>query len=102
MSFFDSLMLNSILIVLPICFYLIVMLKRKNASFALLIPLACFTAMYLVFRYSLIIEGLKNMFFINIPLIILIVYRKKYSTLLAEAFIIFFTITYFPFHYIFL
>lgn len=102
MSFFDSLMLNSILIVLPICFYLIVMLKRKNTSFDLLIPLACFTAMYLVFRYSIIIEGLKNMFFINIPLIILIVYRKKYSTLLAEAFVIFFYYYLFSFSLYFL
>lgn len=102
MSFFDSLMLNSILIVLPICFYLIVMLKRKNASFDLLIPLACFTAMYLVFRYSLIIEGLKSMFFINVPFIILIVYRKKYSTLLASAFIIFFYYYLFSFSLYFL
>lgn len=90
MSFFDSLILNSILIVLPICFYLIVMLKRKNNSFAILIPLACFTALYLVFRYSLIIDNLKNMFFINVPFIILIVYKKKYSTLLASLFIIIF------------
>ena len=103
MSFFDSLLLNSIFIVLPICFYLLVMLKkRNNNSFNLLIPLACFTAMYLVFRYSIVIEGLKSMFFINVPLIILIVYRKKYSTLLASLFIIFFYYYLFSFSLYFL
>lgn len=91
MSYFDNIILNSILVVLPICFYLIIILKKEKIfGVNTLISLACFTSLYFIIRFNLIIPELKNLLFINIPFIILIIYKKKFSTLFASFFIVLF------------
>lgn len=84
MSFFDTLTLDIILILLPIC--LIIILENynktiKNIKQDYLIDIANFTTVFLLIKYTNIYST-YNILLINIPFIISLLYKRKTASII--------------------
>ena len=98
MSFFDTLILDIILILLPMC--LIIILKNynkniKNINQDYLIDIANFTTVFLLIKYTNI-DSTYNILLINIPFIISLLYKRKTASIILAFLMI---VIYFIFGY---
>ncbi len=91
MSFFDATLINIIFIFLLVSIYLIFVLYNKeikDENKGKLLDIICISMMYPIIKYSFLSKNMGIIFFLNLPLIILYLKRRKVSSFIVSLIII--------------
>lgn len=95
MSFFDSLIVNSVFIVFPLLVSMIYATYKKNNNQELddtIFQITLFTSLYLIMRYGLINKSNYNSLLVDVPLIFAFSQKKKTTPVLISLLLIFYRI----------
>lgn len=105
MSFFDATLINIIFIFLLISIYLIFVLYNKeikDKNKGKLLDIICISMMYPMIKYSFLSKNIGIIFFLNLPLIILYLKKRKLSSFIVSLIIISYYTIYYNFSLYFL
>lgn len=91
MSFFDATLINIIFIFFLVSIYLIFVLYSKDIKKDTkdkLLDIICISMMYPIIKYSFYNKNMGTIFFLNLPLILLYLKKRKFASLIVSLIIV--------------